>query len=156
MTTARSSTPRRSAGTRRLLGRARVSRSYKRWTPQDDQQLRELAGQFTSAELACYLGRSPRAVGQRLTKLGLSPHDADGRSTASELARRLGIPEGRVNQWCRLGLIPADKVGTGVGGMWRIEWDGGPPIGPASGRCTMCSRQLLDGRRRYCDQHRPR
>lgn len=131
-----------------------LGRAGKRWQPEEDERLLELAGTVTSRELARQLGRSVRGVEQRLRQFGLSPHDADGRYTAAELGRALGIPGERVDQWCRLGLIPAQKVGRGVGGVWRIDWDGRSPIGPAGARCRHCGVQLLDGRRRYCERHR--
>jgi hypothetical protein len=132
----------------RLPARARAG---KRWRPEEDERLLELAGRYTTASVAGYLGRSPGAVQQRLHRaLGLSPHDADGRYTAAELARALRLPGGRVEQWCRRGLIPAEKLGAGRGGIWRIDWDGVSPVGPARGRCRTCGRHLPDGRRRYC------
>jgi hypothetical protein len=129
------------------------TRAGKHWSPDEDVRLKELAGRRTTAEIARRLRRSPRAIEQRLRRLGWSPHDADGRYTAAELARQLGVPPGRVDQWCRLRLIPAVKVGDGVGGVWRIRWDGRAPIGPSGARCALCGRQLFDGRQRYCDDH---
>ena len=133
------------------------SRAGERWRPEEDDRLLELAGRHTTAAVAGYLGRSPGAVRERLhRRLGLSPHDADGRYTAAELARALRLPAKRVSQWCRRGLIPAEKLGGGRGGIWRIDWDGASPLGPARGRCLTCGRQLLDGRRRHCPEHRRR
>ncbi len=104
---------------------------YPRWTPQEIAQLRELAGQFSPAEIVQRLGRTPAAVKARAhaLKISLILHGerhpgAKYSDLMVELARRmhdeglkpraiarvLDIPEGSVKSYvyykARLGNCP--------------------------------------------------
>ena len=124
-------------------------RSRRRWTAAEDELLETCCGRVSSAVLACRLERSVRAVQHRLQRLRLSPHDAQGDYTAAELARALGLPPATVAEWCQKGWLPARKVGRGVGGVWRIRWDGLGPILPRW-VCQVCGRALGHPRGRWC------
>jgi hypothetical protein len=141
----------RSAGSR--LGRAvslsRTGRAGKRWTPAEDRLLESLCGRIPTAVIARRLARSSRAVQHRLQHLRVSPHDAHGDYTAAELARIFKLPPSTIVEWCRKGWIPARKVGSGAGGVWRIEWDGLTAILPRW-TCQVCGRSLGHPRGRWC------
>lgn len=112
-----------------MTGIGGMARHNRRWTQDEDQVLRELAGTMRTEHLARKLGRTVGAVWSRCSYLKISLYAEDGRYTASELARALGLPRNTVISWCRSGIVKARKVGRRTrSGMWRIDWDGLTPL----------------------------
>jgi hypothetical protein len=105
------------------------ARARRRWTDDEDFLLADQLGTATTATVAHRLDRSIAAIWSRASYLGLSPYSEDGRYTASEVARALGVHVNTVLLWCRRSYLKAEKIGhRSTSGMWRIPWDGITPL----------------------------
>lgn len=121
----------------------------RRWSEHAKDLVEDLTGVRGTTCIAALVGRSVKAVRHVMSKRGVSPLDGDGRYTAAELARILGISKQTVANYCRRGWIPAEQLGSGRGAIWRIDWDGVSPILP-SWSCRVCGRPAADPRVRWC------
>src|SRR5437762_13813147 len=114
---------------------SRPVRHRRRWSAAEDAMLEDLLGSRSTRSVARRTGRTVQAVWARASYLRLSAYSADGRYTASELARLLGVPVNTVLLWCQNGYVRATKLGRSAsGGMWRIDWDGLGPLEIAAPR----------------------
>lgn len=120
-----------------------MHRHRRRWSRDEDDLLEDLLGRQSTEAIARRMGRTMQAIWARASSLRLSPYSADGRYTASEIARILDVPANTVLLWCGRGYVSAHRVGRrGRGGAWRIEWDATGPLVLVSPRIGSTMRAL--------------
>lgn len=89
--------------------------SGKRWTREEDDELRRLAPYLTYNQLGRILpGRSNKAVRARLIVLGLYAATARnvGGYMLQDVAAILGMPLGTVTDWVRFGKLPCSRAAS--------------------------------------------
>ncbi len=87
------------------------------WTAQADFELRwRISEGQRYAAIANRLGRTPRAVEHRCSRLRVTHSAARNLMTASDVARLLGVPRGKVCRWIAAGRLEAmrSRVGRGL------------------------------------------
>jgi excisionase family DNA binding protein len=89
--------------------------------------IHDRAGEVTTAELARRLKVSSKDIQRTYQALQISPLDNDGRYTAAEVARLIGVPPPTLIDWLKEGKVPAAKVGP----YWRIEVNNETSIEPS-------------------------
>lgn len=91
------------------------------WTQEEDDYLREHAGDLTRKQIARRLGRTDGAVKTRANKvLGIHFRKNAGYMSATALANRLGIDPTRVLAAINSGALKARKI-RGVANRWDID-----------------------------------
>lgn len=92
----------------------------RRWTPEEDEQLHELAGRLGITRIAARLGRSVSSVSSRSGKLGIS-HAPDGFSL-NELTMVIGTTDYRIiRTWVESGLLAGERnPGRGRWGQFLV------------------------------------
>lgn len=101
-------------------GRPFAAHSWRPWTEEELDYLRENVGTRMPDEMAHRLGRSTRAVKHRLCQMGLGGYlDNTDRMTATSVARMMGVHPQTVDRWIALGLTYRKK-----GQYLTIDQDG--------------------------------
>ena len=112
------------------LGRLLSNDQQRRWTPQEDEQLKQLIPQFSSFLISNRLQRTENAVVTRIKHLGLSKRDRKGWYTLNEVSSLLG----KDHHWIRRRLDNGELTGVRyfhdrrpeeqqdqTGTKWKIE-----------------------------------
>ena len=94
------------------MGLCRPSRQPNRWTPQEDDRLRDMVGRLNDERCALALGRGVNSVRIRAKRLGLSWQDHDGWYNATEVARILGVDRHWVLLRIKQGTLRASPFGN--------------------------------------------
>lgn len=83
------------------------TRTWRRWQPEEDARLRQLAGRRPLREIAADLGRSPRSAAERAHRLGLDVLEARRARGCSVdgVARMLGVNRSRVLHYLNSGAL---------------------------------------------------
>jgi DNA-binding CsgD family transcriptional regulator len=99
------------------------ARRADRWTREEQELLRLMAGRYTAAQIGERLGRSADAVHVRAHLLGVYLQTEDW--TLHRLSRLFGAWEPTIERaWIRSGMLQARKLGPGEHcrrGEWRIR-----------------------------------
>jgi hypothetical protein len=82
----------------------RTHKSWRRWSAEDDERLREGLGHRAVSSVAADLKRSPEAVRSRAYDLGLMARIVDGYSLA-DVRRCMGVSAARASHWITSGLL---------------------------------------------------
>lgn len=84
------------------------------WTPEEDAYLDESLGHLSIKEIADALGRTPTAVKIRWTRQGMAaPSKQEGESSATHVARRLGMCGKKVIRLIDEGIMPGRVIPGG-------------------------------------------
>jgi DNA-binding Lrp family transcriptional regulator len=87
-----------------------AERHQRRWTPKEDQFLLENVGHHSFEYIAKKLGRTPKAVERRLTRLGaLNVKREGGWLSGHQLAQALGVDEHVIYRWRDQHGLPLKK-----------------------------------------------
>ena len=91
------------------LTRRNIMRTFRRFDEQDDITIHKMVGDYTIGSIAERLGRSPQAILDRMSHLGLrcSAESRDGWYTCSDVAMILGMNDTTVRNMIRRGTIKA-------------------------------------------------
>jgi excisionase family DNA binding protein len=94
---------------------------FRRWTSEEDQELRARWGWASPAEIAASLGRSRNACNTRAQRLRVA--DNEQKLTISWVARLFGVEPGAVRRWIRRRWLPATRTDERRGRwrLWRIS-----------------------------------
>ncbi len=91
-------------------GKPFTAHTWKPWTEEELDYLRENVGTRMPNEMAQRLGRSTQAVRRRLCRMGLGGYlDNTDRMTATSVARMMGVHPQTVDRWIALGLTYRKK-----------------------------------------------
>lgn len=101
------------------VDKSRVSLNQVDWIPEEENYLKEHAGEKTITKIADELRRSPGAIKRRLHDIGIKARDNQGYLSAAQLAQYFNCPVHRVRDSLRAGEIPGrfDKLRT----RWEID-----------------------------------
>ena len=92
-----------------------------RWTPEEEQFLREHIGLMSDAEIGAALGRSTAAIKIRRQRKGIPAHSKrPGWLTGNGAAKLMGVDVHNVMRLCRRGILP-HQVMPGERGIWRVR-----------------------------------
>ena len=93
-----------------------------RWTPEEDDRLRDLVGRKDVATAARETGRSIRAVRVRASQLRISWRDHDGWYDVGEASRILGADEHWIVRRIQSGTLRGRNTGKpGARHNWRVR-----------------------------------
>jgi excisionase family DNA binding protein len=97
------------------------------WTEAEATYLEARLVDMSPQQVAEEMGISLKAVRHQMYKEGLGSKNGDGRFTAGEAARLLGIPTTTLFSHIVRGKVPATKVGN----LWRVELSDDTQLTPA-------------------------
>jgi len=91
------------------LTRRNIMRTFRRFDEQDDITIHKMAGEYTIGSIAERLNRSPQAILDRMSYLGLrcSAESREGWYTCSDVALILGMNETTVRNMIKRGMLKA-------------------------------------------------
>lgn len=95
----------------------------KAWTPEEDEHIEARAGWVKASTIGKELGRTPLSIRNRMKQLGCgNTRMQDGRITAVELSKGLGVYYGKVMSWIKEHDLPAVRKATREKRkFWRID-----------------------------------
>lgn len=83
----------------------------KAWTIEEEELIQEMAGLVSFNHIANKVGRTPRAVEQKLKRLGItSTIDSGGWINAKSLARAIGVDGATVIRWIEQHKLPLSNA----------------------------------------------
>ena len=79
------------------------------WTPEQDEQLRDLIGRYNPEEIASKMHRTPTAIIVRSKRINISRGFRDGWYTMAETSHTLGVDHKVVLAWIQCGALRAKR-----------------------------------------------
>lgn len=87
----------------------RPERDNKPYTREENDYLKAYAGTYSIDKMAKAMGRTPSAIKEQLTRLGIGNLDLSGGIPANQLARIAGVAPSTVRTWIKRDLLPHSK-----------------------------------------------
>jgi pyruvate dehydrogenase complex dehydrogenase (E1) component len=109
-----------------VLGVGGITAHTKRWTPEEDKQLRELIHKYSINTISNIMNRSSHAVKVRATRLKMCLRSHNGWYTKKDCCEILGVDHKYLQRFIASGALKASyhngrKPGKAGMAMWHIE-----------------------------------